>query len=99
MLDFSKRKKKYWDVALHNGTKLQIPCPTMDVYDSMVEISKNPYSVDYDQLKEAAATVMKSNRQGTEITDEDMRLFDLDDLKEFFIEYGKWVKQVLSDPN
>lgn len=99
MLDFSKRQKKYWDITLHDGTPLQIPTPTMDVYDLMTEVSKNAANTNTDQLREVVGRVLDSNKQGTKITSDQIQAFDLDDMYELFINYIEFVKTVLSDPN
>jgi len=99
MLDFQKRKKKYFDMGLHDGTKLQIPTPTMDVYDLMMEVTKTGANTDINQLREVVARVLRTNKQGAEITDTQIRAFDLDDMYELFMEYIEFIKSVLSDPN
>lgn len=99
MLNFQKRKKKYFDITLHDGTELQIPTPTMVVFDAMKEISENPSDVDSDQLKDLLSTILSTNRAGLEITGEHLKEFDSNDIKDFFLEYVKFVQGVLSDPN
>ncbi len=99
MLDFSKRQKKYWDITLHDGTPLQLPTPTRDVYDSMMDVTRNAADADANQLAEVVGQVLRTNKQGMEITEEQIRSFDLDDMYEFFTAYIEFIKTVLSDPN
>lgn len=96
MLDFSKRKKKYFDVGLHDGTKLQIPTPTMAAYDAMKNIDNNS---DKEELYEMLKKILSTNKKGIDVTEEQVRKFELDDMIEFFVEYAEFVKLVLVDPN
>lgn len=97
MLDFQKRKKKYFDLALHDGTKLKIPTPTMTVFDAMKEVTES--QDDTDQLASLVSTLLNTNKQGVEITDEQMESFDLEDMKELFVAYVDFVQEVMTDPN
>lgn len=97
MLDFQKRKKKYFDITLHDGTKLKIPTPTLMVFNAMKEYTEN--SSDTDQLESLVSLILNSNKQRTEITEEHLQGFDLDDMRELFAEYVNFVQGVMSDPN
>lgn len=99
MLDFSSRKKKYYDLKLHDGTKLSLPTPTMKVFDSMFEIYKNSDSVDIDTMRQLLLEILSSNKQGIKITDEQIQAFDVEDLYELLMSYVKFVQGVLADPN
>lgn len=98
MLDFQKRKKKYLDLALHDGTKLKIPAPTMAIYTAMKEVAEDPDHAD-EELERLVKDILNSNKQGIEITEEQIQTFDLDDMKELFFAYAEFVKEVLSDPS
>lgn len=99
MLDFQKRKKKYWDVALHDGTRLQIPAPTMAIYKAMQEMSENADNTDADELGQVVAKILRANRKNIEITEEQIQAFDLEDMYELFASYMEFIKETLSDPN
>ena len=99
MLNFQQRKKRYFDVTLHDGTELQIPPPTMDVFDAMREVSENPAEVDVGKLTELLAKVLRTNKTGMSITEEQIKEFDYDDLLVFFTDYLDFINRVLSDPN
>lgn len=98
MLDLSKRKKKYWDLVLHDGTKLQIPAPTRGLYGLMLEISEKE-TVDEEELGRVVAMVLRTNRKGIEITQDQIDAFDLEDMCALFFEYAQFTQEVLSDPN
>lgn len=99
MLDFQKRKKKYWDVVLHDGTRLQIPAPTMGIYNAMQEISEHADNVDVDELSQVVAKILQANRKNIAITEEQIQAFDLEDMYELFANYMEFIKETLSDPN
>jgi hypothetical protein len=99
MLDFQKRKKKYFDITLHDGTKLKLPTPKMAVFGAMKEVAENSSDVDEEQLSSLVLTILQTNQQKTEITEENIKEFDFDDLREFFVEYLKFVQTIMSDPN
>ena len=96
MLDFQKRKKKYLDIALHDGTKLKIPTPTMAIYSTMKEVTENPDTAD-EELEGVVKAVLSSNKQGVKIKDEQLQAFDMDDMKELLLAYREFVIEVLSD--
>lgn len=98
MLDFSKRPKRYWDLVLHDGTKLQIPPPTMGIYGEMMAVSGKG-TVDEEELCRIVATVLRANKQGVEVTQEQIDAFDIDDMFSLFTEYAGFTQEVLSDPN
>lgn len=99
MLDFSKRQKQYWDLTLHDGTRLQIPVPTLAIYNALREVSRDPANVDADQLADLTGQILKTNRHRVEITPEQINAFDLEDMYELFASYVEFVNTVLSDPN
>lgn len=99
MLDFQKRKKKYLNITLHDGTKLRIPTPTMDLFDDINEMANDPQSVQVDDLRQIAKAVLATNRDKVQITDEQLEEFDFDDMHELLIQYSAFIKEVLSDPN
>jgi len=97
-LDFQKRKKKYFDLTLHDGTKLKIPTPTKKIYDELVNLSRDTEAA-AKELPGLTRTILATNKDGILITDEQMDDFDIADLYAFFIEYTNYVTEVLSDPN
>jgi hypothetical protein len=99
MLDFQKRKKKYFDIALHDGTKLKISTPTTELYGMIRESFSDPENVEEDDLRSLVKNVLSTNKQGIEITDEQVEEFDLEDMYLLFTKYVAFVQEVLSDPN
>lgn len=99
MLDFSKRKKKYFDITLHDGTKLQIPTPTRGVYNAIMEISQKADNVDFAEVEQVLKKILDSNKTKVKITEEQMAAFDLDDIYGLFLSYVDFVHKVISDPN
>lgn len=97
MLDFQKRKKKYFDVTLHDGTQLEIPAPTMVTFDAMREVSENPRKTEL--LKPLVLLILSTNKQRTEITEEQICAFNVIDMRQLFVDYAAFVKDTLSDPN
>ena len=99
MLDFSKRKKKYFDITLHDGTKLQIPTPTRGVYNAIMEISQKADNADFAEVEQVVKKILDSNKTKVKITEQQMAAFDLDDIYELFLSYVDFVHKVISDPN
>lgn len=99
MLDFQKRKKKYFDVVLHDGTKLKIPAPTMAVYSAMKEIADDQENVGEEELAGLLRDILNNNKQKVKVSQEQLQDFDLDDMKELFVEYTQFVIKELSDPS
>lgn len=99
MLDFSKRKRKTFNVTLHDGTKLKIPAPTMAIYTAMKDFAEDPENATEEDIIGMLRDILNSNKQGIAITDEQLEAFDLDDMKELFFAYAEFVKEVLSDPS
>lgn len=84
MLDLSKRRKQYFDLVLHDGTKLQIPPPSRRIYGEMLEISKKEIP-DEEELGRLVTMVLQTNKQGIEITQAQVDAFDLDDMATFLL--------------
>lgn len=84
MLDFQKRKKKTFDIALHDGTKLKIPTPTMGVFSSLKEVTVNQENAGEEELLAVLRDVLNSNKQGVVVTEDQLREFDLDDIERCF---------------
>jgi hypothetical protein len=98
MLDFQKRKKKYFDVTLHDGTKLKIPTPTRRTYDDLMDIYQNPDTA-VSELPRLLEATLKTNKEKVPITEEQLTEFDIEDMYAFFTEYANFVNDALSDPN
>ena len=99
MLDLSKRSKKYFDITLHDGTKLQIPTPTRGVYNAVMEISQKADNADFTEVEQVVKQILSSNKTKVKITEQQMAAFDLDDIYELFLSYVDFVHKAISDPN
>lgn len=99
MLDFQKRKRKYFDVVLHDGTLLKVPPPTVKVFEDIQEIAVDPQSTTPNQLTNLARAVLNTNKAGVQITDEQISAFDFDEITELFTGYANFITEALSDPN
>lgn len=99
MLDFSKRKKKYFDVTLHDGTKLQIPTPTMEVNEAIAGIAKKDDIIKAEEAYPLVKKILGSNTAGAKITDKQLKAFDLADIYDLFINYMEFIHEIISDPN
>lgn len=99
MLDLSRRSKKYFDLVLHDGTKLQIPTPTWGVYNAVMEISQKADNADFAEVGQVVKKILDSNKTKVKITEQQMAAFDLADIYELFLSYVDFVHKVISDPN
>ena len=99
MLNFQKRKKKYFNITLHDGTKLRIPTPTLEFYNEINYTISNIENVENEDVRAVIKAVLALNKEGIEITDGHIDEFDTEDICEFFMEYMVFVQGVLSDPN
>ena len=99
MLDLSKRSKKYFDLTLHDGTKLQIPTPTRGVYNAVMEISQKADNADFTEVEQVVKQILSSNKTKVKVTEQQMAAFDLEDIYELFLSYVDFVHKVISDPN
>lgn len=100
MLDYSKRKKRYFDMVLHDGAKLRLPMPTKAVFGELNELSKTPEEdIVLDDLIGILEVILNSNKNQAVITAEQLQEFDLEDIKVLFAEYVNFVQKGLSAPN
>ncbi len=96
MLDFSKRKKKYFELKLHDGTKLSLPTPSLKLNSELQSL------LDAGGEKEVPVmvqSILETNKQGVEITQEHIQAFDVEDMLDLMMGYMEFTKGVLSDPN
>lgn len=98
MLDFQKRKKKYFNVTLHDGTKLRIPTPTKRTYGDLMDMYQNPDTA-ADKLPQLLEDTLKTNKGGVQITEEQLAEFDIEDMYVFFTDFADFVSDILDDPN
>lgn len=98
MLDFQKRKKKYFNVTLHDGTKLRIPTPTKRTYGDLMYVYQNP-NIAADKLPELLEDTLRTNKDGVQITEEQLAEFDIEDMYVFFTDFADFVSDILDDPN
>ncbi|MGI5881295.1 MAG: hypothetical protein ACOX6L_12090 [Syntrophomonadaceae bacterium] len=100
MLDFSKRKKRYFDFKLHDETLLSLPVPTLGMFDNMLgAIDTATGAASYDSLRKVLFDILSSNRQRVVITDEHIMTFDLDEIIELLLAYTAFTNEVAADPN
>lgn len=99
MLDFQKRKKKYYELILHDGTMLLLPTPTMEMFETMKEVGPDPRKVEKEQLYAVIGAILRDNKYKIEISDEQVQTFDYEDMYALLSEYLQFVNEVLSDPN
>lgn len=98
MLDFQKRKRKYFEIKLHDGTELKIPTPTRAIYDDLMEMYQDPEAA-VRRMPDLLVAVLKSNRDKTPITEAQLDEFDIEDLYDFFTGYANFVSATLDSPN
>lgn len=96
MLDYTKKKKKKFEVKLYDGSIVKIPMPTKKVFDMLVSMEGNS---DTDTLYEAVTMIINSN--GTKIYEDDEieGMLDYEDVGEFIHSYVEFVKGATNDPN
>ncbi len=98
MLDFQKRKRKYFEVKLHDGTELRIPTPARAIYDDLMEMYENPEGAAR-KMPCLLEAILRMNKDGIPITEKQLNEFDIEDLYDFFTDYANFVSAILDDPN
>ena len=91
-MDLSKRKQKYFDLVMIDGTKLQIKKPNEQLIYDMEEFEKS--------LRNAAG--VKKIYDALLFMEQDVDgeyLYDYDVCMSIFREYSKFTQEVLSNPN
>ena len=97
MLDFRSRKKKVLPVTLADGSTLALRTPTKALYEKMTALRK---SAEYNDLAELCADILSTNTENRNFAvDEVSDMFDFDDMAYLIQGYGKFVKDIVSDPN
>lgn len=96
MLDFQKRKKKYFDITLHDGTQLSLPTPTLKLNNDLQAMLETGGEKEVPAM---VKSILETNRQGIEITQEHIQAFDVEDMIDLMMGYMEFTKGVLSVPN
>ena len=101
--DFGKIKKKYFNITLTDGTKLQVRTPVKRVYEKMRKIDTSPESDQAEQadaLFELCAEILSNNVEGKILTtDYVAENFDYEDVSLFIVAYYEYVQEAITSPN
>lgn len=106
-LDFNSIKRHYLNIILNDEkkTKLQIMAPTKKLLDMVIEVlpKLDEAAPDEDELAalyNTAATAMKRNRKGIQVTPEELEeILDLEDLVNFYKSYVDWLTELAQSKN
>lgn len=101
--DFNKIKKKYFNVGLPDGTKLQLRTPSKRIYENLKKISTDADSNLMDQAAEVydiSAKILSNNLENKVVTGEYVSdNFDIQDLAIFLESYFDYTQEVVDNPN
>lgn len=101
--DFNKIKKKYFNVGLPDGTKLQLRTPSKRIYEDLKKISTDADSNLMDQAAEVyniSAKILSNNLENKVVTGEYVSdNFDIQDLAIFLESYLDYTQEVINNPN
>ena len=101
--DFKKIKKKYFNVGLPDGTKLQLRTPSKRIYEDLKKISTDADSNLMEQAGEVSdicAKIMSNNLENKTITEKYVSdNFDIQDLALFLESYFDYTQEVINNPN
>ena len=111
-MDLSKRKQKYFDLIMIDGTKLQIKKPNEQLIYDMEEFEKSLRNVAgvknvFDGVKDMTLKIINRNTankiyDALLFMEQDVDgeyLYDYDVCMSIFREYSKFTQEVLSNPN
>lgn len=101
--DFNKIKKKYFNVGLPDGTKLQLRTPSKRIYEGLKKISTDADSNLMDQAAEVydiSAKILSNNLENKVVTGEYVsNNFEILDLAVFLEAYFDYTQEVVDNPN
>lgn len=104
-LDFNKTKKQYFKIILPNDeqTEILISTPTKEIMGEVTELQAELTTASddeiMDRLYEVCARIMSRNKAGKEITVENIKCLDLEDLTLFLTSYLQFINEVASAKN
>lgn len=111
-LNLAKRKRKYFELTMIDGTKLSIKKASEELIYEMEEFEKNMKNVKgvkdvFDGVKLLVLKIINRNTANkvydallfNEIGEDDELLYDYDVCMAIFFEYSKFTQEVLRNPN
>jgi len=102
---FNKINKKFINVELKNGLKLQVTMPSKRTFEALQILmdtqTENTNAVEaYDSLANVVAEALSNNLNNETISKKEVAdLYDLEDLVEFTKAFFEYVKEATNSPN
>ena len=100
MLDFTKKKQQFFNLILSDGLRLDIPMPSADEYDELIDKMIGPNGVRKAQeIQKLVLKILNTNQQGIVIEQEEIADLTVADLYAILNGYSKQIIEGLNDPN
>lgn len=101
--DFNKIKKKYFNITLPDGTKLQLKMPSKKIFEKLKEIKTgvgSTFAEQADAVYALSAEILSGNLEKKVITPKYAAdNFDIEDLSIFLTAYDEYVEDQNNNPN
>lgn len=78
MLDFSKSKKKFLPIKLHDGKLLNVYVPTLRMLGELSNVDLN--NIEVDEIAELMSKILSNNMQHSQVTKEQIANFTMDEM-------------------
>ena len=100
MLDFTKKKQQFFNLILSDGLRLDIPMPSADEYDELIDKMIGPNGVrKAKEIQKLVLKILNTNQQGMVIEQEEIADLTVADLYAILNGYSKQIIEGLNDPN
>ena len=100
MLDFTKKKQQFFNLILSDGSRLDIPMPSADEYDELIDKMIGPNGVrKAKEIQKLVLKILNTNQQGIVIEQEEIADLTVADLYAILNGYSKQIIEGLNDPN
>lgn len=100
MLDFTKKKQQFFNLILSDGLRLDIPMPSADEYDELIDKMIGPNGVrKAKEIQKLVLKILNTNQQGIVIEQEEIADLTVADLYAILNGYSKQIIEGLNDPN
>lgn len=100
MLDFTKKKQQFFSLILSDGLRLDIPMPSADEYDELIDKMIGPNGVrKAKEIQKLVLKILNTNQQGIVIEQEEIADLTVADLYAILNGYSKQIIEGLNDPN
>lgn len=100
MLDFTKKKQQFFNLILSDGLRLDIPMPSADEYDELIDKMIGPNGVrKAKEIQKLVLKILNTNQQGIVIEQEEIADLTVADLYAILNGYSKQIIEGMKDPN